>query len=948
MSQPSSRIRSAVALFVVSLLWASVPVPFFGEVPLLQAQEQAADKRKAEADRLKEQGIQQFQRSEFQGAIQSWQQALQLYQTLGDREGEGRTLNNLGGAYFSLGEYAKAIEFFQQSLAIAREIGDRTGEGRAIGNLGNIYSSVGDYAKAIEFFQQSLVLAREIGDRAVERAALNNIGLARHFLGKYEQAIEVFQQALALSRETGDRQGEGSSLTNLGAASLSLGEYDEAIEFFQQSLAIQKEIGDRVGEERSLMLLGGVSLSLGEYAKAIELFQQSLVLAREIGDRVGESNSLTSLGKAYNAVGKYPNAAEFYQQALAIQRAIGQRIGESQSWTGLGNIHLDIGESEKAVGFYHHALVIQQEIGDRAGESYSLGNLGLAYSDLGEYETAVKFHQLSLAIQQEIGDRAGEGRSLNNLGLAYSALKEYEKALEFHQQSLTLAREIGDRASEGKALNNLGLAHYRLNQLPQAEANLFNSLEVKESIRAQLGDSDANKIAIFETQANTYRLLQQVLIAQNKSDRALEIAERGRARAFVELLSQRLSPKQSDTAPEPPTLEQIKQIAQEQNATLVEYSIVDSEFEIDGKKQVKPSQLYIWVVKPAGEVSFRTVDLAEMAEKGESLSNLVARSRSAMGVRGRGLVAVRASSRGLQQENRLRQLHQLLIEPIADLLPTDPEEKVIFLPQGPFFLVPFPALQDESERYLIEKHTILTAPAIQVLQLTREQRKGIGSRESGVGEVLVVGNPTMPSVAVEIGETPTQLQPLPGAEREAKDIAQFLNVQPLIGDRATRAAVVRQMPQARIIHLATHGLLDDFKGQGIPGAYRQVGGAIALAPDGTGKRNDGLLTANEILDLNLSAELVVLSACDTGRGEITGDGVIGLSRSLIVAGVPSVVVSLWAVDDDSTAFLMSEFYRNLEETGDKAQSLRQAMLATKEKYPQPQDWAAFTLMGESE
>ncbi len=124
--------------------------------------------------------------------------------------------------------------------------------------------------------------------------------------------------------------------------------------------------------------------------------------------------------------------------------------------------------------------------------------------------------------------------------------------------------------------------------------------------------------------------------------------------------------------------------------------------------------------------------------------------------------------------------------------------------------------------------------------------------------------------------------------------------------------------------------------------------AIALAPDGTGEINDGLLTAAEIAQMQLNAELVVLSACNTGQGRITGDGVIGLSRALITAGVPSVLVSLWSVPDAPTAELMSEFYRQLQQTGNKAQSLRQAMLITKAKHPNPRDWAAFTLIGEAQ
>jgi CHAT domain-containing protein len=185
---------------------------------------------------------------------------------------------------------------------------------------------------------------------------------------------------------------------------------------------------------------------------------------------------------------------------------------------------------------------------------------------------------------------------------------------------------------------------------------------------------------------------------------------------------------------------------------------------------------------------------------------------------------------------------------------------------------------------------------------------------------------------------PGKLMPLVGAEEEAKAIAALLNTQPILANQATKATVVAQLPQARIIHLATHGLLDDFQDSGVPGA-------IALAPSGN---DNGFLTAADILNLKLNAELAVLSACDTGKGRLTGDGVIGLSRSLITAGVPSVIVSLWKIPDAPTALLMTEFYHNLNRNPDEAQALRQAMLTTMAKYPNPADWAAFTLMGEAE
>jgi CHAT domain-containing protein len=257
---------------------------------------------------------------------------------------------------------------------------------------------------------------------------------------------------------------------------------------------------------------------------------------------------------------------------------------------------------------------------------------------------------------------------------------------------------------------------------------------------------------------------------------------------------------------------------------------------------------------------------------------------------------------------------------------------VIFIPHQSLFLAPFATLQNARGQYLIEKHTIIIAPAIQILQLTRQARQKV--RQVSPQNILVVGNPTMP----KIGNPPQQLLPLPGSEQEAQIIAKLLNTQAIIGPQATKVSIVKLMSNARIIHLATHGLFKEVKSRDMPGA-------IALAPSGN---DDGFLTSSEILDLKLNAELVVLSACNTGRGRLTGDGVIGLSRALITAGVPTILTSLWPVPDGSTAELMAEFYRQLQQNPNKAQALRQAMLIMMKKHPNPRNWGAFTLIGEAE
>ncbi|MBD2353121.1 tetratricopeptide repeat protein [Tolypothrix sp. FACHB-123] len=890
-----------IGLSFLALVIATVSTPINfslwetpGELPALAQTPQA---RKAEADRLFKQGIQQYQTSQFEAALRSWQQALIIYREIKVRKGESNTLGNLGIAYFSLGDYPKAIEYHQQRLAIAKEIKDRFGEGQSLGNLGIAYYALGDYPKAIQYQQQSLAIAKEVKDRL----------------------------------------GEGQSLGNLGLAYRALGDYPKAIKYYQQFLAIAKEVKDRLGQRQSLGYLGGAYHALGDYSKAIEYHSQSLAIAKEIKDRLGEGKSLGNLGIAYYSLGDYPKAIEYQLQSLAIAKEIKDRLGEGQSLGNLGNAYYSLGDYPKAIEYQLQSLAIAKEIKDRLGEGRSLGNLGIAYYALGNYPKAIEYYQQYLAIAKAVKDRLGEGNALGNLGLVYNTLGNYPKAIDYLQQRLAIAKEIKDKLGEAISLNNLGYTFYKQGNLAAAEKTLYEGIKVYESLRDQKL-ADTNKVSFFDTQSNTYRTLQQVLIAQNKTDAALEIAERGRARAFVELLASRVSTnnKQTDTSPPAPTIAEIKQIAKQQNATLVQYSIITDNFQVAGKDKFQESYLYIWVVKPTGEVTFRKVDIKSLWQKDNTtLAELVNQSRLGIGVvrgaRAGGIIA-QQNPDAVNVNKPLQKLYDILIKDIADLLPKNPNDRVIFIPQSSLFLAPFPALRDEQGKYLVEKHTIMTAPAIQVLDFTHKLGSG---RQINYNNALIVGNPTMPVVSTEPGKPATQLSSLPGAELEAKTIAKMLKTQPILGKEAEKANILQRLSSVDVIHLATHGWADD---------YRGLGSWIAFAPSAN---DDGLLKAEEILDLKLKAQLVVLSACETGKGKLSGDGVIGLSRSLISAGVPSVLVSLWQVPDEPTQYLMVEFYRSLQTQPDKALALRQAMLKTKQKFPNPVNWAAFTLIGNS-
>jgi CHAT domain-containing protein/Tfp pilus assembly protein PilF len=858
-----------------------------------------------EADRLLQQAMQQHQTSQFKAALQSCQQALNIYQEIGNRQGEANSLGNLGNALNSLGQYQQAIEHYQQSLAIEQEIGNRDGKASSLNNLGTIFYSLGQYQKAIEHHQQCLAIMGEKGDHRGQAASLNNLGIAFHSLGQYQEAIKYHQQSLAIKEEGGDRHGQASSLNNLGIAFYSLGQYQKAIEYYQQTLTLAREIGSRHWEATSLGNLGVAFRTLGQYKVAIEYLQQTLTLAREIGDLKGEAIAWHNLGDAFCSLKEYPLTIKLYQKSLDMAR----------------------------------------NIDNAQGEATSLGSLGVALYFLGQYQEAIEYHQQSVTIKRKIADRRGEAISLGNLGIAFYSLGQYQEAMEYYHQCLIIAQEISDRYVEGTSLNNLGAALLKTGCLSEAESQLRAGVKILESLR--VGLEDTHKVSIFEEQGRTYHRLQEVLVARNKTKDALEIAERGRNRALVELLIHRLSPELAGKITTTlPSLQQIQQIAKEQNSTLVEYSIIYDDFEIEGKKQTQESKLFVWIITPGGEITFHLVDLKPLwQQQNISLADLVLQARESLGVE--------EKQRGTTPTNNLetaqpiryinepfRQLHRYLIEPISNLLPSNPNAPVIFIPQGALFLIPFSALQDATGKFLIEQHTILTAPSIQVLELTGQQRQRIETIHNSSlqnQDVLVVGNPTMPTIPLT--EPPETLHPLPGSEAEANAIASLLNTQAIIGDKATKVYIEKLMPKARLIHLATHGLLDDIKQLGVPGA-------IALAPS---DNDNGFLTAGEILEMKLNAELIVLSACSSGQGKITGDGVIGLSRSLFAAGVPSVIVSLWSVGDDSTEFLMTEFYQNLQNGMNKAQALRQAILKTREDFSDdPYSWAAFTLIGEAE
>ena len=924
---------------------------------LAQAANSTLEQKITDAVYLNQEGYDLYQRAEAEAALDKYNQALVIFRQVGARAGEGNSLNYIGEVYLAIGKYDRALDYFQQALVIFKTLGklpdfDRASEGYTLQYLGEVYDRKRDYDQALASYQQALTIFQELikikkGERdsflTTEKYTLNPMGAIYFKLGNYKQSLKIYKQLSAIYQEQTDRIGEVQNLNNLGVTYANLSEYSQALAAYQEALTKIKLISDCShqnpnnslcygGDEAAIRNnLATLYFSLGQYEQALDFAQQASVIYQKNIGKDYQGLKPQDFQLLHDILGKSALNPAFVRQSLAIRAGVGNafsaesmvRQGEAVNLNNLGQIYSNQGNDKQALTLYQQALSIYQEINKSLGVAITLNNIAQIYTNLGQYDLALNFNQQALAIYQKEEDKAGIGVTLTNMGQIYQKQGKFTQSLDSLNQALVIQKTIGDRASIAITLRIIGLNQLETKKINEAIVSLTESIKVIESLHPGL--NDANKISMFESQNLSYKLLQKALITQKQPNQALEVSERGRARAFVELLSQRLANEETPNSSsqqgtiKPPTIAEIQKIAAVEQATLVEYSLISNR------------ELYIWVIKPTGEITLRQVNLTafeNLANKeqisGLDLNNLVIDARNSL------------FASASQTKPKLQQLHQIFIQPIADLLPNNPQDLVILIPQHSLFLLPFSALIDPDGKYLIEKHTILTAPSIQVLDLTHQQKQK--NQRINPQNTLIVGNPIMPSLPPKLGGLPVQLAALPGAELEAEAVAQVLKTPAIIGSQATKQAIVQQMLNSKIIHLATHGLLDDIGKKGLPGA-------IALAPF---NNDDGLLTAYEILNLKLNADLVVLSACNTGRGRITGDGVVGLSRSFISAGTSSIIVSLWSIPDDTTAVLMPEFYRQLQQNSNKAEALRQAMFITIKKYPNPKDWAAFTLIGEAQ
>jgi CHAT domain-containing protein/Flp pilus assembly protein TadD len=871
-----------------------------------------------------------------------------------------------GRALYRQKQYDQALQAFQQALKTAQELKEPDIIGELWAQIGYVYHDSNRVEAAIKAYQTALSYFKQVSGGDREFDVMVQLARAENYVGQYQSAIQRLNQVLQQAQQQNKPEYQYQAWINLGMIYNNIQRSAEAETVLQKAWELVKTDKNQARQHRVMNELALLALNRGNYAQAIERFQVAIQLAQQLKNSGLEQVALSNLGIAYYSVGEYRQAAKIYEQALQLARQNKDVEGEGKVLGSIGILYRATGQPEEALRFTQASLKIARQLRDLSEEKVSLMDLGLLYMELGRVSEAIATYEAALELAKRTQDESLEGKLYGNLGLLYGQSGDQRKALTMFRSSVAIAQKFQDLRERAVGLSNLGVTLNRLGEYREAEQHLRSAIQLWDQQRAELNRNqqynvaDRQKIALFERQNVTYRELQRTLAGQKQPEAALEVAEQAKSRALVELIERKKSTQNRQLEASNLTIAQLKQIAKSQNATIVEYSILADAItppqtppndspknspKNPSKQVVRDLDLYIWVIQPNGQVSLRQVDLRPgILNEKSNFEHLVNQSRDLIGARSRGVKISRAaqSVTTTPSSTNFQRLHQLLIEPIQDLLPKQAHEQVVIIPHKSLFNVPFYALQNAKGQYLIESHTLRVSPSIQVLGLSRSSTTTLGPLPTQFPNALVVGNPTMPKVQLEPDVPPEHLDALPNAEQEAKTVADLLQVPALTGDRAKKSVVLQQMKQAKLIHFATHGLLDDFRDLGIPGA-------IALAPDQPNRPNDGLLLSDELMDeqFKLNADLVVLSACNTGQGRITGDGVVGLSRSFIAAGVPSVLVSLWAVDDASTSYLMAEFYRNLAQSRDRAAALRQAMLATQKQYPDPYHWAAFTLVGQS-
>lgn len=316
----------------------------------------------SQLEQLYQQGKDQYHNSEYQDALATFQQILQILQSSNQLAPQGKILNYIGAIHYNLGQYSAALNYYQQALLISRKTGDQQAEGQNLNNIGALHENQGNYAQALQLYQQALAIFTELGSNQDIAGNLNNVALVHSHLGQYQKALENQQKALSIYLKINDKIATGLTLHNIGFTYESLGQYDQAVELYQQSLTVRRETNDKLGEVKTLNNLGFIHTYLEEDKQALVYLEEALLIAKEINDLPSAGDILDSIGKAYQQLGNQAQALSSYQQSLIIQTEISNRTDQRITLNNLGDLFTQQEQPELAIIFYKQSVNITESI----------------------------------------------------------------------------------------------------------------------------------------------------------------------------------------------------------------------------------------------------------------------------------------------------------------------------------------------------------------------------------------------------------------------------------------------------------------------------------------------------------------------------------------------------------------------------------------------------------
>jgi CHAT domain-containing protein/tetratricopeptide (TPR) repeat protein len=851
----------------------------------------------------------------------------------------------------TMGEPRPATARDESRLAAERDVSE--------GEILRARKSAASLPQAIEKFGQAINLWQALDEPYETAVALYGRCLAHRMLGENEEAITDCGVSAETMRALGDNYGEAVARTGRAWAYIYLGEVGKASADFDESLKIRRRIGDRQGETLDLLGIGWTHVLRENYARALDYFQQSLRVLDAAGDPRGRHVRLEALGEVYRRSNRPAQAIEYLTQALRLVRGSGSDPGgEAETLTGIGWCRYTLGQLDQAQEAFAAALPIRRAVGDRTGEAATL--LGLAHVEgaRGNLSDARRDVDAALDIIESLRARvASQPLRLSFFAIAQDYYEFYvDLLMRMHRLNpdrgfAAAALEVSERARARVLLDLLNEVGIDVRQGLPADL-----LEREQSLRSRL-----NYAANYQRQ-----LLSETYTAAQAAAAAKDVEELAAALGEVEAHIRHVSPRYAELLqPQPLKAAQIQSEVADGETLLLEYSLgrersflwaVSADginaYELPGRQEIERASMRVWELLTARN---RTV-------AGETSDQRRARFEAA----------------DAQYEEAAARLSRLLLTPAAGQLRA---KRLVVVASGVLQLIPFGALpqpQPGGYQPLVLSHEFVTLPSASTLLLLRRESR---RREPPKKLLAILADPVFSRGDERFAETAargpagTPARPA-GAGGGRNDVAGYAPpvvydgqpdgapprlfrtrweaeqiaalappgevVESLDFGANRETAVGPVVGGSRIVHFATHAILDD--------EHPELSGILLSMLEPDGRPTDGFLRAHDIFNLKLSADLVVLSACRTAAGkDVKGEGMMGLTRGFMYAGTPRVLGSLWATEDKATSELMVRFYRNLLRRAMRPPAALQAAqveMLRDRRWQSPYFWAGFTLSGE--